>query len=188
MEWRDPARAARHRHKSSGLLTQEQRVVEVVKIVGKYRRDSVAGVVSTLIELQNEAADERTRKSKLHNKRLAKQLNTALRRITTVVNQLPLRNELLSHLDFFNGVSAALTHMALNEPVQPQPNAVAKTFAADAALVVCQACGIQPTITVRGKFLRIAAALYGDTRADLRHHCRAARGRAMRSSAKPQQK
>jgi hypothetical protein len=94
--------------------------------------------------------------------------------MTAVTDKTPFRDELLSHLDFLKGVSAGWTHMAEMEPVRPRPNAYAKAFAADVALVVCQQCGIEPTITVRGKFLRIAAALYGDTRADLSHHCRAA--------------
>lgn len=167
-------RGARRQRASRTLLPPERRVTEVVCIVGEDRRDNVEGVVAYLIEMQNAAADARTRKSKFHNMRLAKQFATALRRMTAVADKNPLRDELRPHLDFVKGVSAAWTHMAEMEPVRPRPNAYAKALAADVALVVCQQCGIEPTITVGGKFFRIAAALYGDTRADLSHHCRAA--------------
>jgi hypothetical protein len=72
--------------------------------------------VSTLIELQDEAAFTRARQGKLHNKRRANQFAAARRRMAAVANQLPLRGELLPHLDFLNGVSVALTHMAVMEP------------------------------------------------------------------------
>jgi hypothetical protein len=51
----------RRRRASGALLPPERRVTEVVKIVGEDRRDNVAGVVSTLIELQDEAAFTRAR-------------------------------------------------------------------------------------------------------------------------------
>jgi hypothetical protein len=125
----------RRRRASGALLPPERRVTEVVKIVGEDRRDNVAGVVSTLIELQDEAAFTRARQGKLHNKRRANQFAAARRRMAAVANQLPLRGELLPHLDFLNGVSVALTHMAVMEPQRPRSNADAKKFAAEAALL-----------------------------------------------------
>jgi hypothetical protein len=151
---------------------------EVVKLVGKERRPMVVGVVTALILSENATASAYALRSKLHNRRLAREFAAAVRRMAVVGNRSPYRNELLPHLEALNGFRETWTYMATKEPRWPRSGVNVKRLAASWALFVCQQCGIEPTITKSGKFFGIAAALYGDTHADLGHHCRGVLTRA----------
>jgi hypothetical protein len=181
---REPrARAPRAR---APLLPPEKRVAEVARIVGKEWRDSVAGILPVLAEMQREAADARARERSAHDKQLSKRFAAAVRRITRVVDESHLRDdpEVRSRLDFFFGFSVAWTHRAAIESERPRRSADAKALAAEVAVFVCRQCGIELTTTTGGaestrrsrasKLCRTAAALYGDLGADMSHHCRAA--------------
>jgi hypothetical protein len=159
------------------LLPPEKRAAEVAKIVGKEWRDSVAGILPVLAEMQRDAADDRARKQseRDHDKRLSKRFAAALRRMTDVVDKSPWRDEPFprSHLDVLMGFSAAWTHRIVTESLKPRRNADAKWLAARMALFICRECGVEPATTLGGKFEMIAAELYGDLDADMSHHCRA---------------
>jgi hypothetical protein len=170
------------------LLPPEKRAAQVAKIVGKKWRDSVAGILPVLAEMQRDAADARARNrsEREHDKRLSKRFATALRRTTDVVDKSQWRGHpeiyrvVRSRLDSLEVFSAWWADRAAS---RPRRHADAKYLAARVALFICRECGIEPATTQGGKFEMIAAALYGDLDADMSHHCRAALGAA--PSAKP---
>jgi hypothetical protein len=194
MRIREAARELRkRRYEPVALLTAEQRVKAVLKIVGEERRDRVERVVLLLIGTQERWRGEREHKRKLRNRRFAKQFNTRLRRITDLTRNAPPewwtyagidRDQLLHHFKMLHTVSATIEATGADPPA---PSAEPKKLAALTALTVCNGCGIEPRMTEGGKYFRIAAALYGDPEANLDHHCRWARKRAQ-MTAKPRPK
>ena len=81
----------------------------------------------------------------------------------------------LRHLKLLNGICETWEKSKLGKP---KPDAYEKRLAAEAALHLLRMHDMDPTTTKAGEFCKLAAALYGDQRADLQHHCRAALSQA----------
>jgi len=112
-----PVRGARRALKGDKLLTAEQRIAEVVKIVGEENRDRVKRAVSSVMRMQGLWRRQHERRGKLRNKRFANQFEAALRRMSTLASKAPAewwkssnelnRDQLLRHFDELRAACAS---------------------------------------------------------------------------------
>jgi hypothetical protein len=178
--------------KSTGFLTPKRRVPKVVEIIGPTAQGADIENVIDFMEEQVTFHDiNRLRKSK-DPKQFAKKLSAALRNTMTLLRKAPTdlrvpphfvvsaseidiadevfdHEHLLRHLMLLNEIAERWEKSKLGKP---KPRAEAKRLAAWAALHLCEIHNIKPTTTKTDKLCKIAAALYGEPRADLQHHCR----------------
>jgi hypothetical protein len=122
----------------------------------------------------------------------------ALRRLKAAMSQLPEDfkllfggDEMLRQLEVYEAVlgkevvaTGKLQEQLDAKSGQPKPAAIEikrsrrkrtaddKRLAAELALRLCELHNIEPTTTKTGKFVKLAAVLYGDSGADLQHQCR----------------
>ena len=196
--------SAWHRGSNERRLTPILIVDAAVKIIGEgsARRDDIQAIVDHMIKLCERSKRTRWRESKAQ-KQFAKQYSAALRKVIAMARKAPtdfralplmqigaahLGNDkeifdnvhLLRHLKLLNWICETWEKSKLGKP---KPDAYEKRLAAEAALHLLTMHDTYPTTTKAGQFCKLAAVLYGDQRADLQHHCRAALSQAqMRST------
>ena len=190
--------SARRRIPSVRRLTRRQIVDAAAKIIGggRVRRADVEATVDKMSKMCERSKRTRSRESK-KQKQFAKQYGAALRKFITMTRKtsndfrappMPVsaphlgidkevfnHEHLLRHLRLLNWISDGWEKSKLGKP---KPNAEEKRLAAEAALHLLRTHKIDATTTKTGDFCKLAAALYGDTSADLQHHCQAALNRA----------
>lgn len=176
--------------KSARLLTRDQRVQGVMKIIGKDKA-YIKKAVDRMIDQCEQWRRTRSRES-MHQKQLKKfavRYGPALRKAIAMTTDAPAEfcvpplpiiapkfgikkaetfdhGHLLRHLDLLDAICRSW------EKLVPTPSAKAKRLATWAALHLCKKYGIKPVTTKNSEFCKLAAALYGDVHADLQHHCR----------------
>jgi hypothetical protein len=162
------------------LLTAEQRVDTVVKIVGTQHRALVEWALATTGRVVEDIHSERVSK-KWRIKRPAKEFESATQRMVDLVKKAPQqwfdfastdREHLLRQLK--NLLAVCITIRVGFDRLKPKPSADDRSESAIAALWICGRTGIKPIFARGSKYYRIAAALYGDPKADLDYHCRKA--------------
>jgi hypothetical protein len=190
--------SARHTVPGKRDLTRNEIVDAAVKIIGEDRvqRANVEATVDRTRKLSEMTNRTRSSESK-EQKRFAKQYSAALRKVITMTRKAPFHlriqkglplsvpqlgikevfdhQHLLRHLEALNWICEAYEKSKLGKP---KPSADEKRLAAEAALQLLKMHGIDPTTTKNGVLCALAAALYGDEKADLQHHCRGALSRA----------
>jgi hypothetical protein len=183
--------ATRERHRPNRVMTAEQRVDAVVKIVGPQHRAPIARMVELLMKTAVREHSARDRQKRSQDKRLAGEVETAAHRLYKLIeNKVPVewfswsttdREHVLGELRKLLAVCATVRVGLKSE--KPKPDALEQRLSAMTALTICRECGIEPRLTRGGKYFKIAAALYGDPKANLDHQCRWARDRHKRKTA-----
>ena len=196
-----------HKSSSERDLTPEQIVDAASKIIGdvRARLDDVKAKVIQMSKLCEMSKRTRSSESKIQ-KQFAKQYSAALRKVIAMTRKAPTdfrvpplfpvsapqlgidkevfdHERLLRHLKLLSAICESWEKSKLGKP---KPNADEKRLAAEAALHLLKMHNIDPTTTKKGAFCKLAAVLYGDDKADLQHHCRAALNQAqIRSTNSP---
>jgi hypothetical protein len=153
---------------------QRARIIDkAIKLIGKderglYRADkgSIDGELYSMQEVRAALEPIRARDSK-QSKRALEQFGKAVLKAKGEKGGLHKDFRLLFGLDeMWQTIDAHV-----RKPRTPRRAALEKSLAARAALNLCEKFHIKPTKAKGGILCKLAALLYGDESADLKHHC-----------------
>jgi hypothetical protein len=163
------------------ISTRDGRVRAAVKILGEGNRRQVdrrqAEVSVRFVDgMKRSLAKQSAKANRKDGKIAAGRVAKALRRLEVVLknkdleafvrDRFPLSE---SELRQWREHCEAITRIKLPKPARR--DGVEKQLAAAEAAFLLESHGLPLSVTRRGRFCRLAAVLFGDTRADLHHQC-----------------